>query len=488
MLQDSNNKGIFMSLDWFTIGLYLVMIIWGWFSICGACYDYGSPDLLSFDLKSGKQFVWILTAIALAGALLLIEKRFYYNASTPIYIMMMLILLITIFVAPDTKGSRSWIPIGPVKLQPAEFSKFAVALAIGKYMERYGFNMSSLKGFLKVASFIMLPMLLIIAQKETGSALVFLSLFFVLYREGMTGSVLLAGVAFIVFFIVGIKYADEPMGYMPVSAGEFWVLLLSLVTTIMMVGFYGNNPRATRNIALFSGGATLVALLFSAYVIPFNVCIAQLVIMGGVIIYLIVVYAYSHHYRYLLFIVFAIASSAIYYGQDYVFHEVLGKHQRDRIEVLLGMNENIRKEGYNVHQAKIAIGSGGLVGKGFLRGTQTKLHYVPEQDTDFIFCTVGEEEGFIGSVGVLLIYLVFILRLIALAERQPDTWGRVYGYSVVSIFLFHLTINVGMVLGIAPVIGIPLPFFSYGGSSLWGFTILLFIFLRMDAERNFKRK
>ncbi|MBQ8676333.1 MAG: rod shape-determining protein RodA [Bacteroidaceae bacterium] len=488
MQSDSTNKGIFLSLDWITIGLYLILIVWGWFSVCGACYDYDSPDLLSFDLKSGKQFVWILTSIGLACALLLIEKRFYYNASTPLYIMMMLILLITIFVAPDTKGSRSWIPIGPLKLQPAEFAKFTVALAIGKYMDRFGFNMSTLREFLKLTTFIFVPMLLIIGQKETGTALVYLSFFLVLYREGMTGSVLFAALAFVAFFIIGVKYANEPMGYMPTSAGEFWVLLLSLVCTIILVWRYCKEPAAVRNLVCFAGGTYLAAILFSAYVIPFNVCIVQIIVNVGAIIYLFVLYVYSHSYKYLLITIFAMLATGFFYGEDLIFHRVLRDHQRDRIEVLLGMNSDISGKGYNVHQAKIAIGSGGFAGKGFLKGTQTKLKYVPEQDTDFIFCTVGEEEGFIGSAGVLLVYLVFILRLIVLAERQPDTWGRVYGYSVMSIFLFHLAINVGMVLGIAPVIGIPLPFFSYGGSSLWGFTILLFIFLRMDAERNFKMR
>ena len=484
---DNNNKGIFLSLDWMTIGLYLILIVWGWFSVCGACYDYGNPDLLSFNLNSGRQFVWILTSIVLASALLLIEKRFYYKASTPIYIMMMLILVITIFIAPDTKGSRSWIPIGPIKLQPAEFAKFAVALAIGKFMERYGFNMSNMREFLKLTIMIILPTLLIIAQKETGTALVYLALFLVLYREGMTGSILFAALAFVVFFIVGIKFGGESMANMPVSVGEFWVLLLAFLCITFLVWRYGHDKKAAANIIVYGGTANLLAFLFSAYVIPFNICIVMLFVNIAAIIYIAVLYAYAHSYNYLLIILFASLATATYYGQDYVFHNVLRKHQRGRIEVLLGMDKDVTGKGYNVHQAKIAFGSGGFAGKGFLNGTQTKLKYVPEQDTDFIFCTVGEEEGFLGSAGVLLVYLVFILRLLILAERQPDTWGRVYGYSVVSIFLFHLTINVGMVLGIAPVIGIPLPFFSYGGSSLWGFTILLFVFLRMDAERNLKQ-
>ena len=478
-----------MSLDWLTIGLYVVLLFWGWFSVCGACYDYHHPDLFSFSLNSGKQFVWILTSLLLAGALLLIEKRFYYKASIVVYVMMMMVLLITIFVAPDTKGSRSWIPIGPVKLQPAEFAKFAVALAVGKFMERYGFKLSNYKDFIRVVFLFMLPMLLIIGQKETGTALVYLAFFLVLYREGMTGSVLFAAFMFVVYVVVGVKFGDEMLADMPASQGEFWVLLLSLFSTLALVWRYCQDNHSLKQLIAFSVGVNLIAFLFSAYVIPFNICIVQLLVNVGVVVYLIIQYAYSKSYRYLLIILFTIASTLVYYGCSYVFsHNILPKHQQTRIEVLLGKNDDVKSAGYNVNQAKIAIGSGGFMGKGFLKGTQTKLKYVPEQETDFIFCTVGEEEGFVGSAGVLLVYLFFIWRLISLAERQPDTWGRVYGYSVVCIFLFHLFVNIGMVLGLTPVIGIPLPFFSYGGSSLWGFTILLFIFLRMDAERNYKRK
>ena len=478
-----------MSLDWVTIGLYVVLLFWGWFSVCGACYDYHHPDLFSFELNSGKQFVWILSSLLLAGALLLIEKRFHYKSSMLVYALMMFLLLLTIFIAPDTKGSRSWIPLGPVKLQPAEFAKFAVALAVGKLMERYGFRLSNSKDFMRVVVLFILPMLLIIAQKETGTALVYLAFFLVLYREGMTGSVLFAAFMFITYVVVGVKFGDEHVAMMPASVGEAWVLFLSLASTLFLLWHYCKDTRALGELLVYSLGLTAAAYLFSAYVIPFDFCIVQLLVNLGVLVYLGFEFAVTRSYRYLLIIVFLIASTGVFYVCDYVFsHNLLPKHQQTRIEVLLGKNTDMRSAGYNVNQAKIAIGSGGFFGKGFLKGTQTKLKYVPEQETDFIFCTIGEEEGFVGSAGVLTVFLFLIWRLIRLAERQPDTWGRVYGYSVVCIFLFHVFVNIGMVLGLTPVIGIPLPFFSYGGSSLWGFTILLFIFLRMDAERNFKRK
>lgn len=483
-----SNKGIFSSLDWITIGLYVILIIWGWFSVCGASYDVSNPNVFGFESNSGKQLVWVGTSMLLAGALLMIEKRFYYNASTFIYVVMMILLVLTIFIAPDTKGSRSWIPLGPVKLQPAEFAKFSVALAIGKYMDRYGFSLSNMKEFSKVVAMILLPMVLIIAQKETGTALVYLAFFLVLYREGMTGNVLFAGFAFVVYFVVGIKYEADLITDMPVSVGEFTVLWLAYIfTAILMLRYQRKCPYVVHTIVI-GIAINLLAYLFSAYVIPFNVCIVQIIVNIGLMCYCASQYLYERHPRHILIMLFALSSTITFFACDYVFNNILRDHQRVRIEVLLGKKEDIRGAGYNVNQAKIAIGSGGFAGKGFLKGTQTKLRYVPEQDTDFIFCTVGEEEGFIGSAGVLLFYLAFIWRLIVLAERQPDTLGRVYGYSLVSIFIFHLFVNVGMVLGLTPVIGIPLPFFSYGGSSLWGFTLLLFIFLRMDAERNLKNK
>lgn len=477
-----------MSIDWMTIMLYVVLITWGWFSVCGACYDFNNPDLFSWETNSGKQIVWAGTSFCLAGVLMLIEKRLYDTAAYVIYAGLMLLLLVTIFIAPDTKGSRSWLPLGPVKLQPAEFAKFAVALALGKYMDKYGFHLNKTKDMATCVGMIILPMLLIIGQKETGSALVYLAFFLMLYREGMTGSLLFTGFACVVYFVVGMRYSEVNLSmFLPVSVGEFTVLLLTMIFTIGMVWVYCKNWFAVKILLCTCLGITAISILFSVFVIPFNVCYVMLTLCILMVGYLVGLALYHQLYKYGLIAMFGILSTAFFYMSSTLF-EHLADHQRIRIEVLLGMKDDPRGAGYNVNQAKIAIGSGGLKGKGFLNGTQTKLKYVPEQHTDFIFCTVGEEEGFIGSAGVLVVYLFFIWRLIVVAERQPDTMGRVYGYCVLSIFLFHLFINVGMVLGLTPVIGIPLPFFSYGGSSLWGFTLLLFIFLRMDAERNLKNK
>jgi rod shape determining protein RodA len=326
-------------------------------------------------------------------------------------------------------------------------------------------------------------MVLIVMQRETGSALVYLAFFFMLYREGMPGSILFAGVCAVVYFVVGIKFGQDLMPDGCTPMGEFIVFTLITLWSASLVYAYCEKKDAVWKILLYHGGSILLALLFSIYVIPFNLVYFLYLECLGLVVYLLYLSLHERVMHYFYIALFAIGSVGFLYSADYVFQDILEPHQRIRIEVLLGMEEDLAGAGYNVNQSKIAIGSGGLLGKGFLNGTQTKLKYVPEQDTDFIFCTVGEEQGFLGAAVVLLLFMALILRLIALAERQRSPFVRVYGYCVLSIFFFHLFINVGMVLGLTPVIGIPLPLFSYGGSSLWGFTILLFVFLRMDAGR-----
>lgn len=475
---------LWKSVDWTTIVVYLLLIICGWFSVCGASYNYGDTDFLSFGTRGGKQLMWILCSFGLGFVLLMIEERIYDMFSYVIYIGMLFLLFATIFIARDVKGSHSWISLGPVSLQPAEFAKFATALVLAKYMSSYSFNMKKLKSVLLLALFILFPLGLIIMQKETGSALVYLSFFFMLYREGMPGAILFSGVCAVIYFIVGIRFGDQMIAGTPTPIGQFSVLLMVLLFAGGMVWVYMKRWPPVRNIIGISALVVTLALLFSQYVIPFNLVWVLLPLCIFVAVYLVFLSLTDRNKGYLLISIFTIASVGFLYSSNYVFNNVLEPHQQIRIKVVLGMEEDLTGAGYNVNQSKIAIGSGGLYGKGFLNGTQTKLKYVPEQDTDFIFCTVGEEQGFIGSSVVLVLFLILILRLVVLSERQYSVFGRVYGYSVVSIFVFHLFINVGMVLGLTPVIGIPLPFFSYGGSSLWGFTILLFIFLRIDAGRS----
>ena len=478
-MADNRQPSVLRSLDWWTIGIYLALLTFGWISVCGASYTYGDNDIFSLGTRSGMQIIWIGTSIALGFVILMLDDRFYDTFSYVIYGVLILLLFATIFNPHSIKGSHSWLVLGPLRLQPAEFGKFATALAVAKFMSNYGFDIRNTKHFL--------PMICIVGQRETGSALVYSAFFLMLYREGMPGAILFTGVSMVVYFVVGVKYENVMLWDTYTSVGKFVVLLLVQVFTAFMVKSYTGNMKHFLIILCYSLGGTVLFLLFSTFVIPFDIVWIQLGLCAAMLGFLVYQGLATRIRNYYFIAAFALGSIAFFYSADYVLNNVMEPHQRVRINVLLGLDEDLAGAGYNVHQSEIAIGSGGLQGKGFLNGTQTKLKFVPEQDTDFIFCTVGEEEGFLGSAGVLLLFLALILRLIHLAERQPFKFGRVYGYCVLSVFLFHLFINVGMVLGLTPVIGIPLPFFSYGGSSLWGFTILLFIFLRIDAGRNLVR-
>ena len=484
---DKKQKGVLRSLDWWTIIIYLALISFGWVSVCGASYSYGDTDIFSLDTRSGMQIIWIGTSIILGFVILMLDDRFYDMFALIIFGVMLVLLFATIFNPHSIKGSRSWLVLGPLRLQPAEFAKFATALALAKVMSIYGYNIQKIKHFAAALGIIVVPMLFIILQRETGSALVYLSFFLMFYREGMPGSILFTGVAMVIYFVVGIRFADTLFLYSSTSVGKFTVLLLIQLFSGGLVLSYCRNHREAFRILAVTLSITLAAILFSAFVIPFDVTYVELAMCVILIAYLVWQSLVTRIRNYLWIALFALGSVIFFNLADYVLNNVMEPHQRVRINVLLGLEEDLKGAGYNVHQSEIAIGSGGLEGKGFLNGTQTKLKFVPEQDTDFIFCTVGEEEGFVGSATVLMLFLALILRLIHLAERQPYRFGRVYGYCVLSIFLFHVFINVGMVLGLTPVIGIPLPFFSYGGSSLWGFTLLLFIFLRIDAGRNLIR-
>lgn len=483
--RDEQRNSVWRSLDWATILIYMALLAFGWISICGASYDFSlEGNIFSFDSRSGMQIVWIGTSLALGFVLLMMDDKIYDTFAYVIYAFMLVLLFVTPFLARDIKGSQSWIKIGPFSFQSAEFAKCATALALAKFMSVYGYNISRWKDFLLTLTLIFVPILLIILQKETGSALVYLAFFLMLYREGMSGSVLFAGVSAVAYFVVGVRYADVMLGHIPTSIGEFSVLLMIFLFTVGMVHVYGDKTMYERKLLLYGGSVIAVAVCFAEFVIPFDIHWVLIGVCIMTVLYLCYLALSERVLHYFYIALFALGSLSFFYSADYVLNNVMEPHQRVRINVLLGLEDDPAGAGYNVNQAKIAIGSGGLRGKGFLNGTQTKLKYVPEQDTDFIFCTVGEEEGFWGAAGVLLLFLILILRLIHLSERQTNAFGRIYGYSVMSIFLFHLFINVGMVLGLTPVIGIPLPFFSYGGSSLWGFTILLFIFLRIDAARN----
>lgn len=481
---ERRNVDIVGRLDWLTILFVIAIMVCGWFSICGASVAVENPDLFSFATRPGKQMVWILCALALGAVVMLVTQTFYNSYAYIIYIVLLLLLIVTIFVATDTKGSRSWLHLGPVSLQPAEFAKFATALALAKYVDRFDFSPSSLRDVLKACAIFFVPMVLIVGQNETGSALVYMAFLLVLYREGMTGSVLLVGFCAILFFILEIKFSPLNFGDQPFHVGTWLVLTIIQILEAIMIWMMSHDRRFSLAVLGIGLGGMLIGLSVSLSIIPFKVTWLQAVLIGATSVYIVFRAVKDMVRRYMLVALFAVCSVGYLFSVDYAFNEILKPHQRTRINVILGLEDDPKGAGYNVNQSLIAIGSGGLTGKGFMKGTQTKLKYVPEQDTDFIFCTVGEEQGFKGSAFVLLLYLALLIRLIFLSERQSSVFGRVYGYSVVCILFFHLFINIGMVLGITPVIGIPLPFFSYGGSSLWGFTILLSVFLRIDCERT----
>lgn len=474
--------------DWVIIIIYICLLAFGWFSICGASYEVGQVDLFSWDTRTGKQLVWIGCACILGLFLLLLDDRYFEITANTLYWLFMILLFITPFIAKDIKGSRSWISLGVLNLQPAEFAKCATALAIAKLCSTYGFSMKHRRDMFKAIGLIMLPLVLIIMQKETGSALVFFAFFLMLYREGMPGCFLFTAVAMVFYFIISIRYGNILLPHTLTSIGEFIALLSILCFTLGMLRVYLPRTHHIRRLLLWCGTPLLLSLLISRFVVPFDISWVLLGIGIFIIGYLLWQAIETRIIKYLYIAIFSLGSTLFLYSTEYALNNILQPHQQTRIRVLLGIEENNSGAGYNVNQSLIAIGSGGLTGKGFLCGTQTKLKYVPEQDTDFIFCTVGEEEGFIGSTIVLLLFFTLICRLLYLSERQSTTFGRVYGYCVLSIFFFHLLINVGMVMGLMPVIGIPLPFFSYGGSSLWGFTLLLFIFLRIDVGNRLRER
>lgn len=481
-----NKQFLFQGIDWVTVLIYLILVAFGAVSIYAASYDFDNASMFSFDEFSGKQFRWIGLSLILGTFLLLIDRRIYETYAYPVYVLVVLLLVVTIFVAKDINGSRSWINLGPMSIQPAEFGKFATALALAKLFSGYNFSLNAKpSNYLRAFTIIFIPILLILAQKETGSALVYLSLFFVLYREGMSGLVLGAALLSVIIFVVSVKYPDVVL--LGIPGGEFFIMLMIMLLMVVMLFFYARHLTAARNAGLWFLAGIAAIIILDRFEVDAPGSIILTCIMGVSIIYILFELLRLRNRKLMVIAGAAIISVGFLFSVNYVFSNVLEPYQQMRIKVALGIEEDLRGVGYNVNQSKIAIGSGGFSGKGFLKGTQTKLKYVPEQHTDFIFCTIGEEEGFIGTVGVMSLFLFLILRIIKIAERQPTVFARVYSYCVAGYFIFHFCINIGMVIGLCPVIGIPLPFFSYGGSSLWGFTILLFIMLRLDAARSERR-
>lgn len=485
---EHKRDNILQRLDWWTILLFATLAIIGWFTIGSTGYQEGGiSEFFNLGERSGKQLMWMGISIFVSIFLLCIPKHTYRNVAPLLYAGTMFLGVVTIIIATDIKGSRSWISAGPFSIQPAEFMKFATALMLAAYIGRREFNINDNRHFMRCIGTILLPMLIIFAQKETGSALVYLALFLVLYREGMTGIFLLTGVSAIVYFVIGVKYDAEMLNKIPVSIGEYAPTVIIQAISIAIVNFWCKHHGTARLLLIVNATGTLLSYWIAIYLVEFNIMVTQYALLAFNIVYLLLQIRLRKEKRNLWVALYIVGAIAFNYSCGYVMHNVLKPHQKSRIEVLLGLKEDLTGAGYNVYHSKIAISSGGVTGKGFLNGTYKMGEHVPEQSTDFIFCTVGEEQGFLGSAFVMLIYVIFMLRIIHLAERQDDRFGRAYGYAIASIFFLHFTINLGMVLGIVPVIGIPLPFLSYGGSSFLGFTILLMIFLRIDSDRDIKK-
>ncbi len=468
---NSRSNNLLANIDWVSILLYLLLVLIGWLNIYAAVYDENHSSILDISQKYGKQLIWIGAAFVLAFLVLLTDSKFFTTFSMVIYGIMIFLLIAVLFLGTETKGARSWFEVGDFRIQPAEFAKFATNLAIAYVMSRHNFKVMRFSSLLTIGLILALPAGLIILQNDTGSALVYSSFILVLFREGLHGSILLLCFVAAAIFIMALLYTP------------FTVLLVIIGGTLIAFYYYRHDIRELFQIILFIGCGfglfVLIKWMFNLSISDYYMLLIVYVITSITAIYPIYKRKMKNMITLLLISWLCVgAAPSVNYAFDH-----LQPHQQDRINELLGIKVDPKGTGYNVTQSKIAIGSGGLLGKGFLQGTQTKLNFVPEQSTDFIFCTVGEEWGFIGSTFVIVLLAVFILRIIKLAERQRSSFSRIYGYGVASILFFHVAVNIGMTIGMAPVIGIPLPFFSYGGSSLWSFTILIFIFLRLDANR-----
>ncbi|RXF68318.1 rod shape-determining protein RodA [Arcticibacter tournemirensis] len=414
----NNQRSFFFNIDWLTILIYLALCVIGWFNIHAAVYDPLHPSIVDMSTNYGKQFVFIITALILGLVIILLDSKFFSTFSPVFYGITLLLLITVLIVGRNVGGNQAWIPLGSFRLQPSEFAKFSTCLLLAHYISSTNLKMGDLKMIGVCIIILFIPTSLIMLQPDTGSALTFTSLVFALYREGLSGYILIIGAILIVLFILSLLI------------NKFILVAILVAIAVMALALFRQSRK---------------------FVVPITVT--------------------------------TVACIAFIFSVNFAYQNILQSHQRNRIDVILGKVNDPRGQGYNLNQSKIAIGSGGLWGKGYLQGTQTKYDFVPEQSTDFIFCTVGEEWGFAGSFVVIGLYLILLLRIINIAERQRSSFSRIYAYGVASIIFFHFFINIGMTIGLVPVIGIPLPFLSYGGSSLWSFTILLFILLKLDSNR-----
>ncbi len=463
---------VFNTVDKPALFIYLALVVLGWLNIYAAVYNEEHSSIFDLSQRYGKQLIWIAAAIVTGWIIFLIDFRFYEYFAYPIYIFFVLILAAVLVLGTEIHGARAWFSLGGFNIQPAEFAKFATALALARLMSSYNFQLLNLRSALLIGIILTVPMGLIALQPDMGSTLVFASFAFMLYREGLPRWIFAIFLLLPVLFIISMFF----------SAATIIVLLV-----ILSLAFFGFSNPTPRYIIYAVIMFTAFTLLLSTvnYLFHLNYSMAIILLATTVLSATTAgILSLVFKIRYVFFSLFLLAATLGFSRSvNYAFDKLLKPHQQQRINILLGLESDAKGVGYNVNQSMIAIGSGGFTGKGYLQGTQTKYNFVPEQTTDFIFCTVGEEWGFLGSLLIVALYTWLAIRLIIMAERQRSMFARIYGYGVTSVLFFHVSINIGMTIGIFPVIGIPLPFFSYGGSSLWAFTILLFIFLNFDARR-----
>ena len=453
---------IWKSVDWITILLYLIMVIAGWFSICGASYEFDNVGLFDPSGRPGMQMIWIGTSLALIFVILMLESDFFDIFAYLIYACVIVLLIATIFLAPNIKGSHSWLVLGPIRLQPAELAKFATALAVAKFMNGYGFKLTTVKNFSITLFLIFLPMVCILLQKETGSALVYLAFFLMLYREGMTGYILLIGVCAVVFFVTGMKYSEVMVGITPL--GE---LIVSCLVLLITMGLVGSVRKDYISVKIMLGGIAstfLIGYVVSLFV-PVNFAWISIGLVGAASIYLFYLSIRNWVWHYALIALFALGSICFLFSVDYVFNDILEPHQQIRIKVSLGLEDDPSGAGYNVNQSKIAIGSGGLFGLG-LGGSRQKFMYLPESQNDFVFSIVCEELGFIGAVTVIILFLLLVIRGLYIASKAKDKFGMLITVGITVQIGIQALLNIAVVSNSMPNTGISLPFFSYGGTAL----------------------
>ena len=492
------SRGLGKTIDWSLVICWLIMILIGWVNIYASVHSSEPSSIFDWTSRSGKQFVWMASALVIALIILFaIPPRFYEGFSVFIYIFVIGLLVSVIFLGIEVKGSRSWFEFGPIRFQPAEISKIATSMLLATYMSQLGYRIGRMKDFIITALIILLPMGIIIMQSETGSALVYVGFIFMLYREGLSGwLIFMIGMA-ILTFILTLTASPYTAILVLLSvaslciclySGKFRWWLFLCVPLIVLFAFLPQlmqmlvaNVVDAETLAAIAGGTEGVDKPFIMKIEPLHILLGTTAISLPFVAF----QAFRERNTFThLSIISLLAGIVLVFSTNFLFNDILQDHQRKRIEVLLGIKEDPTGVGYNVNQSMIAIGSGGLSGKGYLNGTQTTYGFVPEQSTDFIFCTIGEEWGFVGSAFVILLYVFLIWRIIIDAERSRESFTRIYGYCVACCIFMHLFINIGMTIGLMPVIGIPLPFISYGGSSLWGFTAMLFIFIALDRNEK----